>query len=75
VVLAEEGRRRLEFRVVIDLSTPAATWAVPMSPHVHEDLLTLNTGGSMVISEPEYGSLYDITGELPPPHLGPSSEA
>lgn len=72
-VLTDEGRRHLEFRVIIDLDPPDARWAIPVVPGVDDAVLLTGDGETIKIAKPEYGKFYDTDGHLPPVATGLAS--
>jgi len=67
-VVTAEGQRRLDLRVVLDLQSWSAHWAVPIAEGLDSDVLVGNVGGAdyaMAIVAPDYGSYYRLDGAPP----------
>ncbi|NMN97826.1 hypothetical protein [Antrihabitans stalactiti] len=64
-VVASGGRHWLPFRLAVDLEEGEASWVVKIRAGLEGDLLRFRDGTSVSISRPEWGSFYEIDGDLP----------
>lgn len=64
-VVEATGRRLLPILLALDLEDAHAEWVIPTRKGVRDETLTSDTFGSIEISQPEYGSLYDLSSALP----------
>jgi hypothetical protein len=72
-VVTAEGRRRLEFRLVIDLEVPSARWVVPMVAGLDQAELRVGQGGVVRLTQPGFGPFFSVEGRLPSAAAGLAS--
>ncbi|PXX64177.1 hypothetical protein DFR70_105362 [Nocardia tenerifensis] len=65
-VVSASGRRWLPILLGLDLVEWRASWQIRWRQGLPEDLLEFTDGRVVLISEPDYSDLFDLTGSLPP---------
>ncbi|WP_157788908.1 hypothetical protein [Rhodococcus rhodochrous] len=64
-VVEATGRNLLSVLLALDLDDAHAEWVVPVRKEVQHETLTSDAFGSIEISQPDYGSLYELSTALP----------
>lgn len=65
-VVSASGRRWLPILLALDLVEWTASWQIRWRQGLPEDLLEFTDGSVVLISEPDYGDLFDLAGSSPP---------